>query len=85
MKIAVIIVCLALPALAADAPSQMTPLDAAQLHAAMAEIDKYALIVAPYYERVNTLCSKYKISRQELGRSVAVNFETGEIVRQKAK
>lgn len=65
-------------------PAKMEATDAAQLDAALAHIREIFSQAKPYDDRVKEICQKYRISPDELGKTVGVNFATGEIMRAKA-
>lgn len=69
-------------------PASMSTLDAARLHAAIAElnsanqkIDAIKASVAPLEKQATAILSAYRISAADLGKSVSVDFDTGAITR----
>lgn len=64
-----------------DPPAKMAPLDAAKLDAALAHIREIQQAAQPYQQEIAAICSQYHIDPAQLGRSVGVDFKTGEIQR----
>lgn len=66
-------------------PSQMTKLDAAKLDAAVMHreiIMQHALATAtPFENEIQRICKLYNIEPTQLGKTVGVDTETGEIQR----
>lgn len=69
-------------------PTTMSALDAARLHAGIAEItlvqqkvEALKTEAAPVEKRVTDILAAYKISPADLGKTVSVDFETGAITR----
>lgn len=64
-----------------DPPMKMDPLKAAKLDAALAHFREVSMQEKPYMDIIQSICGEYKINPQELGRTVSVDFTTGDIQR----
>jgi phage host-nuclease inhibitor protein Gam len=64
-----------------DPPSKMQPADAARLDRDLTHLRELAAQMAPYQREAADICAQYKIDPAQLGKTVGVNFETGEIQR----
>jgi hypothetical protein len=67
------------------APSKMSPLDAAKLDAAFMHreivMSKALSEVAPFEREIQRICKAYGIDAAQLGKSVGVDPQTGDIQR----
>lgn len=64
-----------------DPPIKMDALKAAKLDAALAHYREVSMQEKPYMDIIQSICGEYKINPQELGRTVNVDFTTGDIQR----
>jgi phage host-nuclease inhibitor protein Gam len=64
-----------------DPPSKMQPADAARLDRDLSHLRELTAAMAPYQREAADICATYKIDPAQLGKTVGVNFETGEIQR----
>lgn len=69
-------------------PASMSPLDAARLHAATAEVGRLAAQVqqleaqaAPYRRAATEILARYAVDPRDYGKTVTVDYETGRIER----
>jgi hypothetical protein len=69
----------------ADLPRKLPPLESAQLQAALTSIQliqtEAHAKAAPHLERAEKIAKQFKIEISALGKTVKINFDTGEIVR----
>lgn len=73
--------CSSVKATATDPPGKMDTTSAAQLDAAMAHLKELASLEQGYIKTIQAVCTQYKIDPQQIGRSVNIDYVTGNITR----
>jgi phage host-nuclease inhibitor protein Gam len=64
-----------------DPPSKMQAADAARLDRDLSHLRELQQAMAPYQHEAADICATYKIDPAQLGKTVGINFQTGEIQR----